>query len=149
MTALTGGARAAAAGTSAPYAPSGLTDRQRWPDVVILECRQWRDQLQSLPRVAERWWEFHRARRHRPHRHNYTDTGLTSGLTYYYQVVGVNASRGVRFSHGSQSHASGQQPDPAQFNFETSPQGWSGNNGIISGYRSQPRSTMRELAHWP
>ncbi len=64
---------------------------------------------------------------------NYTDTGLTTGLTYYYQVVGVNASGLSGFSPEVKATLPGVNPDPAQFNFETSPQGWSGGGGIISG----------------
>jgi endoglucanase len=64
---------------------------------------------------------------------NYTDTGLTSGLTYYYQVVGVNASGMSGFSPEVKATLPGSNPDPAQFNFETSPQGWSGGGGIIAG----------------
>jgi hypothetical protein len=64
---------------------------------------------------------------------NYTDTGLTTGLTYYYQVVGVNASGLSGFSPEVKATLPGVNPDPAQFNFESSPQGWSGGGGIISG----------------
>jgi endoglucanase len=64
---------------------------------------------------------------------NYTDTGLVSGLTYYYQVVAVNASGLSGFSPEAKATTSGTAiTDPAQFNFEFSSQGWSGGGGIVS-----------------
>ena len=133
VTALTGGA-APPPPNGAPYAPSGLTATG------------------SVGQVSLSWNAASGATSYNLYRAsqsgggssiapvvtgltdtNYTDTGLTSGLTYYYQVVGVNASGVSGFSPEVKATLPGNNPDPAQFNFETSPQGWSGGGGIISG----------------
>jgi hypothetical protein len=64
---------------------------------------------------------------------SYTDTNLNSGTTYYYQVVAVNGSGPTGYSPEAHATTTGVNPDPAQFNFETDPQGWAGGGGIISG----------------
>ena len=61
----------------------------------------------------------------------YTDTNLNSGTTYYYQVVAVNGSGPTGYSPEAHATTTGVNPDPAQFNFETDPQGWAGGDGII------------------
>jgi len=63
---------------------------------------------------------------------SYTNTGLNSGITYYYQVVATNSSGPSGFSPEAQATTSGTT-DPAQFNFESSSQGWTGGGGIVSG----------------
>ena len=63
---------------------------------------------------------------------SYTNTGLNSGITYYYQVVAINSSGASGFSPEAHATTSGTT-DPAQFNFETNSQGWTGGGGIISG----------------
>ena len=63
----------------------------------------------------------------------YTDTNLNSGTTYYYQVVAVNGSGLTGYSPEAHATTTGVNPDPAQFNFETDPQGWAGGGGVISG----------------
>jgi hypothetical protein len=63
----------------------------------------------------------------------YTDTNLNSGTTYYYQVVAVNGSGPTGYSPEAHATTTGVNPDPAQFNFETDPQGWAGGGGVISG----------------
>ena len=63
----------------------------------------------------------------------YTDTNLNSGATYYYQVVAVNGSGPTGYSPETHATTTGVNPDPAQFNFETDPQGWFGGGGIIAG----------------
>jgi hypothetical protein len=64
---------------------------------------------------------------------SYTDASLNSGTTYYYQVVAVNGSGPAGFSPEAHATTTGVNPDPAQFNFETDPQGWAGGGGVISG----------------
>ena len=63
---------------------------------------------------------------------SYTNTSLSSGTTCYYQVVAVNASGSSGFSAESRATTSGTS-DSAQFNFESSSQGWTGGGGIVSG----------------
>ncbi|HLP78726.1 MAG TPA: cellulase family glycosylhydrolase, partial [Candidatus Paceibacterota bacterium] len=65
---------------------------------------------------------------------SYTDVNLNSGTTYYYQVVGVNSSGQSGFSPEAKATTSGTSTaDPAQFNFESSSQNWTGGGGIVSG----------------
>ena len=64
---------------------------------------------------------------------SYTDTNLNSGTTYYYQVVAVKGSGPTGYSPEAHATTTGVNPDPAQFNFETDPQGWAGGGGVISG----------------
>ena len=64
---------------------------------------------------------------------NYTETNLNSGTTYYYQVAAANRSGPAGFSPEAHATTTGVNLDPAQFNFETDPQGWVGGGGIISG----------------
>lgn len=63
---------------------------------------------------------------------SYTNTGLNSGLTYYYEVVAVSNSLASGFSAEAHATTSGTT-DLAQFNFESSSQGWTGGGGIVSG----------------
>ncbi|MGO8838034.1 MAG: cellulase family glycosylhydrolase [Limisphaerales bacterium] len=63
---------------------------------------------------------------------SYTNTGLNSGTTYYYQVVATNSSGSSGFSAEAHATTSGTT-DLAQFNFESSSQGWTGGGGIVSG----------------
>jgi len=63
----------------------------------------------------------------------YTDTNLNSGTTYYYQVVAVNGSGPTGYSPEAHATTTGVNLDPAQYNFETDPQGWAGGGGVISG----------------
>ena len=65
---------------------------------------------------------------------SYTNTGLSAGITYYYQVVAVSNSLSSGFSPEAKATTSGTAvTDPAQFNFESSVQNWSGGGGIVSG----------------
>lgn len=63
---------------------------------------------------------------------SYTNTGLNSGITYYYQVVAANSSGLSGFSPEVHATTSGVS-DLAQFNFEAGSQGWTGGGGIVSG----------------
>ena len=65
---------------------------------------------------------------------SYTDTNLNSGTTYYFQVVAVNPNGLSGYSPDAHATTTGVNQDPAQFNFETDPQGWAGDNtNLISG----------------
>jgi hypothetical protein len=63
---------------------------------------------------------------------SYTNTGLASGTTYYYQVVAVSNSLSSGFSAEAHATTSGTA-DLALFNFESGSQGWTGGGGIVSG----------------
>ena len=64
---------------------------------------------------------------------SYTDTNLNTGTTYYFQVVAVNGSGITGYSPEAHATTTGVNQDPAQFNFETDPQGWAadGTNLIV------------------
>ncbi len=74
---------------------------------------------------------------------SYTNTSLNSGTTYYYQVAAVNGSGSSGFSPEAHATTSGVIADPAQFNFESSSQGWTGGGGIVSGVAT---STVQHYA---
>ncbi len=133
VTALTGGA-APPPPNAAPYAPAGLTATAGVGQVTL----SWSGSSGATS------YNLHRASQSGGGSSiapvvtgitdtNYTDAGLTSGLTYYYQVVAVSNSVVSGFSAEANATLPGVNPDPAQFNFETSPQGWYGGGGIISG----------------
>ncbi len=73
---------------------------------------------------------------------SYTNTGLNSATTYYYEVVAVSNSLSSGFSAEAHATTSGTT-DTAQFNFETGVQGWYGGGGIISGVAT---STAQHVA---
>ena len=73
---------------------------------------------------------------------SYTNTGLNSGITYYYQVVATNNSGASGFSAEAPATTSGTT-DLAQFNFESSSQGWTANGSQISGVAT---STAKSFA---
>jgi endoglucanase len=134
VTALTGGA-APPPPNGAPYAASGLTATGGTGQVILSwtagngatsynlhRATQSGDGSASAPVVTGITGT------------SYTNTGLSSGLTYYYQVVAVNASGVSGFSPESKATTSGVAiTDPAQFHFESSLQNWSGGGGIVSG----------------
>lgn len=63
---------------------------------------------------------------------SYTNTGLSAGITYYYQLVAIRNSVSSGFSPEAHATTSGAT-DTAQFNFEGGTQGWTGGGGIVSG----------------
>lgn len=63
---------------------------------------------------------------------SYTNTGLNSGTTYYYQVAAVNGSGLSGFSPETHATTAGST-DSAAFNFETGSQGWTAIVSQISG----------------
>ena len=118
----------------APYAASGLTATASGNQVTLSWTAGSGATSYSLYRAAESGGESSIA----PVATgitgmSYTDTGLNSGTTYYYQVVAVNGSGPTGFSPEAHAMTVGVNPDPAQFNFETDLQGWQGGGGIISG----------------
>jgi len=75
---------------------------------------------------------------------SYTDTNLNSGTTYYFQVVAVNGSGITGYSPEAHATTTGVNQDPAQYNFETDPQGWAGDNtNLIVGVAT---STVQHYA---
>jgi len=72
----------------------------------------------------------------------YTNSGLSSGITYYYQVVSTNSFGASGYSAEAYATTSGST-DTAQFNFESSSQGWTGGGGIVS---SVVTSTAKSFA---
>lgn len=134
ITALTGGA-APPPPNGAPYAPSGLTAAGGNGQVTL----SWTAGSGATSYNLHRATQAGGGSKIAPvltgiTGTSYTNTGLASGTTYYYQVVGVNASGSSGYSPEVRTTTSGTGiTDPAQFNFETSVQGWSGGGGIVSG----------------
>jgi hypothetical protein len=130
---LTGGA-APPPPNGAPYAPSGLTPIAGSGQVILSWTAGSGATSYNLYRSTASGFESSNAA---PvitgiTGTSYTNTGLNSGTTYYYQVVAVNSSGLSGFSPEVHATTSGAS-DLAQFNFETSPQGWTGGGGIVSG----------------
>jgi len=132
ITALTGGT-APPPPNGAPYAPSGLTATGGVGQVTLSWTAGSGATSYNLYRAGQSGGESSIA----PVvtgiiGTSYTNTGLGSGLTYYYQVVGVtNASIVSGFSAEAHATTSGTT-DSAQFSFESSSQGWTGGGGIVS-----------------
>ncbi len=63
---------------------------------------------------------------------SYTDTGLSDGISYYYQVVAVNNSGLSGFTTEAYATTPGVNPDTAQFHFEVDAQRWMTNGGQIT-----------------
>jgi endoglucanase len=130
---LTGGA-APPPPNGAPYAPSGLTATGGNGQVTLSWTAGNGATSYNLYRATQSGSESSNA----PvvtgiTGTSYTDSGLNSGTTYYYQVVAVNGSGSSGFSPEAHATTSGVIADPAQFNFETDSQGWTGGGGIVSG----------------
>jgi hypothetical protein len=144
VTALTGGT-ATPPPNGAPYAPSGLTATGGVGQVTLswtagsgatsynlYRATQSGDESDSAPVVTGITGT------------SYTNTGLASGTTYFYQVVAVSNSLSSGFSPEAKATTSGTAiTDPAQFNFESSSQNWSGGGGIVSGLAT---STAQKFA---
>jgi hypothetical protein len=133
VTALTGGA-APPPPNGAPYAASGLTATGGVGQVTLSWTAGSGATGYNLYRSGQSGFENSNAA---PvvigiTGTSYTNTGLNSGTTYYYEVVATNSSGPSGFSAEAHATTSGLT-DTAQFNFETGTQGWSGGGGIISG----------------
>jgi len=133
VTGLTGGT-APPPPNGAPYAASGLTATAGNGQVTLSWTAGSGATSYNLYRAAESGYESPMA----PvvtgiTGTSYTDTGLNSGTTYYYQVVAVNSSGPTGFSPEAHATTAGVNPDPAQFNFETDPQGWAASGSQIAG----------------
>ena len=129
---LTGGA-APPPPNGAPYAPSGLTATISNNNAVLTWTAGSGATSYNVYRAAESGYEGTNPIVTGITGTSYTNTSLNSGTTYYYQVVAVNSSGLSGFSAEAHATTSGVNPDPAQYNFETDPQGWAGGGGVISG----------------
>jgi hypothetical protein len=132
VTALTGGT-APPPPNGAPYAPSGLTATGSNGQAILSWTAGSGATSYNLYRAGQSGSENSIA----PivtgiTGTSYTNTSLNSGMTYYYQVVAVNASGSSGFSPEAHVTTSGTT-DLAQFNFESSLQGWTGGGGLVSG----------------
>ena len=132
VTALTGGA-APPPPNGAPYAASGLTATASNTNVNLSWTAGSGATSYNLYRAAESGYEGTNPVVTGVTGTSYADTNLNSGTTYYYLVAAVNSSGIAGFSPEAHATTSGVNPDPAQYNFETDPQGWTGGGGIISG----------------
>ncbi len=134
VSALTGGA-APPPPNGAPYAPSGLTATGGINQVTLT----WTAGIGATSYDLYRATQSGDASKIAPvvtgiTGTSYTNTGLANGTTYYYQVVAVSNSLSSGFSAEARTTTSGTAiTDPAQFNFESSSQNWSGGGGIVSG----------------
>jgi hypothetical protein len=142
VAALTGGV-APPPPNGAPYAPSGLTATGGVGQVTLSWAAGSGATSYDLYRSAESGYQSATPVVTGITGTNYTDTGLNSGTTYYYRVAGVNASGQSGFAPEANATTTGVNPDPAQFHFETDPQGWYGGGGIISGVTN---STVQKYA---
>ena len=142
VTALTGGT-ATPPPNGAPYAPSGLTATGGVGQITLSWTGGSGATSYNLYRSAEPGFQSATPVVTGISGTNYTDTGLNSGTTYYYRVAGINASGQSGFAPEANATTSGVNPDPAQYHFETDPQGWYGGGGIISGVSN---STVQKYA---
>ena len=132
VTALTGGT-APPPPNGSPYAPSGLTATAGNGQATLSWMAGGGATSYNLYRAAESGSESTTPVVTGITNTSYADTGLNGGTAYYYQVVAVNDSGSSGFSPEARMTTPGVNPDPAQFNFETDPQGWSANGGQIAG----------------
>jgi hypothetical protein len=117
----------------APYAASGLTATAGNGQVALSWTAGSGATSYNLYRVAESGYEGTNPVVTGITGTSYTDTGLNSGTTYYYQVVAVNSSGPSGFSPEAHATTPGVNPDPAQFHFETDPQRWAAGGSPIAG----------------
>ncbi|HEV2437778.1 MAG TPA: cellulase family glycosylhydrolase [Verrucomicrobiae bacterium] len=135
ITALTGGTVPPPPTNGAPYAASNLTATNTGTGQISLSWTAGSGATSyNLYRAAESGYESPIA----PVVTGitgtfYTDTGLNSGTTYYYQVVAVSSSGPSGFSPEAHAPIPGVNADPAQFNFETDPQHWTAGGSPIAG----------------
>ena len=135
LSALTGGA-APPPPNGAPYAPSGLTATGGVGQVTLSWTAGSGATSYNLYRSAGSGFQSATPAVTGITSTNYTDTNLNNGTTYYYRVAGVNASGVSGFAPEASATTPGVNPDPAQYHFETDPQGWYSGGGIISGVTS-------------
>lgn len=132
ITAVTGGA-APPPPNGAPYAASGLTATGGTSQVILSWTAGNGATSYNLYRATQSGSESSNA----PvvtgiTGTSYTDSGLNSGTTYYYQVVAVNGSGSSGFSPEAHATTSGST-DTAQFNFESGTQSWTTSGSQIFG----------------
>ncbi len=132
ISALTGGA-APPPPNGAPYAASGLTATGGVGQVVLSWTAGSGASSYNLYRATASGFESSNAA---PvitgiTGTSYTNSGLNSGISYYYQVVAVNGSGVSGYSPEVHATTAGTT-DSAQFNFEAGSQGWNGGGGIVS-----------------
>jgi aryl-phospho-beta-D-glucosidase BglC (GH1 family) len=132
VTALTGGT-APPPPNGAPYAASGLTATAGNGQVTLSWIAGSGAAGYNLYRAAESGCESTTPVVTGITGTSYTDTGLNSGTTYYYQVVATNSSGSSGFSPEAYATTPGVNPDPAIFNFETDTQGWAAGGSPIAG----------------
>lgn len=140
VTALTGGT-ATPPPNGAPHAPTGLTATGGVGQVSLAWNAASGATSYDLYRSAESGFQSVTPVVTGITGTNYTDTNLNNGTTYYYRVAGVNASGQSGFAPEANATTTGVNPDPAQYHFETDPQGWYGGGGIISGVASSAVQT--------
>jgi hypothetical protein len=132
VTELTGGT-APSPPDGAPYAASGLTAAAGNDQVTLSWTAGNGATSYNLFRAAEAGYEGTNPAVTGITNTSYTDTNLNGGTTYYYQVAAVNSNGPTGFAPEAHATTPGVNPDPAQFNFETDPQGWSAGGSPIAG----------------
>jgi hypothetical protein len=133
VTVLTGGT-APPPPNGAPYAPSNLAATNNGTGQIILSWTAGSGATSyKLFRAAEAGYEGTNPIVTGITGTSYTNSGLNSGTTYYYQVAAANSSGWSGFAPEAHATTPGVNPDPAQYNFETDSQGWGASGSQIAG----------------